>query len=113
MRDPFAGYDNWLIRPYEEAEAAAHRRDLRDEWIAENTVYNTACCGEVVDVDSLTFISADPEPFPCPHCGEMADIEVDEPDADDYDDRDYDDRGYDDFDGDAADRAADRYFDRW
>ena len=50
MRDAFDGYDSWLERPYQEQYA----REEEQEWIDENTTFETQCCG--VDVTKVADI---------------------------------------------------------
>jgi hypothetical protein len=103
-RDPFANYDSWLEQPYQDAYAEADRA----EWIAENSTYETDCCGVDIPYDDISFdVKGNPMSLTCSACGEVAGVDVTEPSEDD----DYDD-DYDDFDPDLADDAADRYFDR-
>lgn len=93
MRDPFAGYDNWLVRPYEEAEENARREEEHAEWEWENSTFYCDCCGETID-DTLAVIALS-GPVDCPHCGETEvkihqikpELPVDPPDY--YEDRDY------------------------
>lgn len=50
MRDPFANYDSWLERPYQEMYAEQERQ----EWIDENSTFETQCCGiDVTDVEDI------------------------------------------------------------
>ncbi len=104
-RDPFANYDSWLEEPYQRMYAEADHA----EWIAENSTYETDCCGVDIPYDDISFdVKGKPMSLTCSACGEVAGVDVIEPDMDDGD---YD-RDDDYFDPDAADEAADRYFDR-
>ena len=62
MRDPFAGYDNWLVEPYESACRAADAEDAMEEWMWENSTWRCGCCGEDVEYSETK--------VPCPHCGD-------------------------------------------
>ena len=105
MRDPFANYDSWLEEPYQRMYAEADR----EEWIAENSTYETDCCGIEIPYEDVSFDpNGKPSSVRCKECGEVAGVDITPPaEYDDYDD--YDD---DYFDGDAADEAAERYFNR-
>jgi hypothetical protein len=93
-RDPFASYDSWLERPYQDAAEASDRA----EWLRENSTYETTCCG--ADVAYADVIEAKDGTFTvpkCAECGELASVrqvEPPEPDGDDeppdFDDRDLD-----------------------
>lgn len=84
-RDPFAGYDNWLVAPWEEAEEKARHDEEYAMWEWENSTWTCSCCGEYVEY-------SDDKTVPCPHCGDTEygqiqhkpDPPVDEPDYDDY-----------------------------
>jgi hypothetical protein len=98
MRDPFANYDSWLERPYQDAYDAQDRQ----EYIDEHSEYTTDCCGEDVGYEDGYDIHEAKGEIKCPKCGEMAhvnksepDLEPDEPeyDPDDFRDDDYFDRG--------------------
>lgn len=84
MRDPFAGYDNWLVRPYEDAAEAALREEAYEEWEWENSTFHCDCCGEQVEYSS-TLIT-------CPHCGETEVKVIQEKPTprDDFEEPDYD-----------------------
>ena len=107
-RHPFANYDSWLEQPYQDACDASDKT----EWIAENTTYTTACCGEPVEpgvalplLAKFTEIAkahAGPDGRPqgygftdaeldsislkCPKCGDLTDVDVHEPAEYDGDD---------------------------
>ena len=113
-RDPFANYDSWLERPYQDMyEAADHQ-----EYIDEHTTYESECCGEEVDKEEAE------EKYPlqqatnkrtkwicdwtedekkclivCPKCGEAYTVNKIEPEeydgGIDYDEPDEDDRYFD------------------
>ena len=106
MRDPFANYDSWLEEPYQRMYAEADH----EEWIVENSTYETDCCGVEIAFSDVDFDpKGSPSPVRCAKCGEVAGVDISPPDE--YNGNDYDDRD-DYFDGDAADMAADEYFNR-
>jgi hypothetical protein len=47
MRDPFANYDAWLERPYQDQ----CKEQEHQEWIDENTTFATECCGVAIGTD--------------------------------------------------------------
>ena len=96
MRDVFENYDSWLEQPYQDACDASDKA----EWIAENTTYTTACCGEPVEAEvalpllakfaeikkatgkpsfSWTDANLDAVAVRCPKCGNLTDVDVHEP----------------------------------
>lgn len=76
MSDPFANYDRWLEAPYQrECEEAE-----RAEWIAENSDYETDCCGAEIEYSDIEVdYQGIPHPVRCPECGEVAGVDVTEP----------------------------------
>ena len=49
-RDPWAGYDSWLERPYQ--DDAKRQEEL--EWIDEHSTFETQCCGvDVTEVEDI------------------------------------------------------------
>lgn len=107
-RDSFANYDSWLEEPYQRMyEESDHA-----EWVAENSTYETDCCGVEIAYDDVEFDrKGKPMPLTCSACGAVAGVDVTEPDEydGDYDERD---DWNDAVDGPLADEAADRYFNR-
>jgi transcription elongation factor Elf1 len=90
MRDPFANYDAWLERPYQEqADREAH-----EEWLNENTTAECATCGHSFghpDEVVLTLVEGETiRPYQtamCPVCREESEVNIvlpSEPD-DEYD----------------------------
>lgn len=87
MRDPFANYDAWLEEPYQRMYAEAEH----EEWVAENSTYETDCCGIEVPYSDIHFdTKGTPTPVRCVECGEIAGVDVTPPSEPDYEpDDDY------------------------
>jgi hypothetical protein len=77
----FANYDAWLEQPYQEMYAAAEY----EEQLAENSTYETDCCGVEIPYSDVDFDpKGNPSPVCCAKCGEVAGIDITPPD--DYND---------------------------
>jgi hypothetical protein len=73
MRDGFANFDAWLERPYQEYYAECDRQ----EWLEENSAYETDCCGIEVPYADITFEhDGSPSSIRCSSCGEVAGVDV-------------------------------------
>lgn len=74
MPDPFANYDAWLEEPIQRMYAEAEEA----EWIAENSTYETDCCGVEVPYDRIRFDDSEMTPLSqtCPQCGQVAGFDV-------------------------------------
>lgn len=80
MRDPFANYDSWLDRPYQEQYE-------RDEWFYENETAECVDCGydhgKRCELD--TEIQDNIERAFCPECNAIAEVKIVEPELPDDD----------------------------
>lgn len=89
MRDPFANYDQWLERPYQEQ----YDREAYEEWQSENTTAECGMCGHNFghpDEVVLTLVEDGTIKYHttmCPVCKEECEVNIiipEEPD-DEYD----------------------------
>ena len=68
-------YDSWLEQPYQDMYAEADRMERYQEWVAENSTYETSCCGVEIKFLDVDFDSkGNPTPVHCVECGEMAEL---------------------------------------
>jgi hypothetical protein len=88
MRDPFANYDSWLEKPYQDMYA----NEDRNIWIAENTTYTTQCCD--TDVTAVLEYDSNGNPPKSYHCVECDQTEPLNENAPELPDRDYDEPDY-------------------
>ena len=84
MRDPFANYDSWLDRPYQD-------QCEQDEWILENETAECADCGydygKRCELDTVQIPNSAHDGFHCPECNTITEVKIVEPEPldDDYD----------------------------
>ncbi len=89
MRDPFANYDAWLERPYQDQ----CDREAAQEWIEEHTIVTCGECGkELGHPDNVELKDQNPEPHVsfqsvfCPFCNKETEADINIPDLPENDD---------------------------
>ena len=77
-------YDSWLEEPYQRM----YEESDRAEWIAENSTYETDCCGVEISYEDVNFDpTGTPAPVQCESCGKVAGVDITPPVE--YDDEHY------------------------